>query len=37
VAVSGDGGMTWRGGEKPAGVGRAAGSELEGQMVGFKR
>jgi hypothetical protein len=25
VAAAGDGGVTWRGGEKPAGVGRAAG------------
>jgi hypothetical protein len=25
VAAAGDGGTTWRGGEKPAGVGRAAG------------
>jgi hypothetical protein len=25
VAASGDGGTMWRGGEKPAGVGRAAG------------
>jgi hypothetical protein len=25
VAAAGDGGMTWQGGEKPAGVGRAGG------------
>jgi hypothetical protein len=30
VAALGDGGTTWRGGEEPAGVERAAGSELEG-------
>jgi hypothetical protein len=37
VAASGDGGTTWQGGEKPAGVERAVGSELEGQVVGLKR
>jgi hypothetical protein len=28
VAAAGDGGATWRGGEKPAGVGRAAGGRV---------
>jgi hypothetical protein len=37
VAASGDGGTTWRGGEKPAEVGRAAGGELEGQVLGLER
>jgi hypothetical protein len=37
MAASDDGGTTWRGGEKPAGVERAAGSELEGQVVRLKR
>jgi hypothetical protein len=30
VAVAGDGGATWRGREKPAGVGRAAGGQAGG-------
>jgi hypothetical protein len=30
VAVAGDGGATWRGGEKPAGVGQAAGGRAIG-------
>jgi hypothetical protein len=37
VAASGDGGTTWRGGEKPVEVGRAAGGELEGQVLGLER
>jgi hypothetical protein len=30
VAAAGDGGVTWQGGEKPAGVGRAAGGRAGG-------
>jgi hypothetical protein len=37
VLASGDGGMTWRGGEKPAGSGERRPSELEGQVVRLER
>jgi hypothetical protein len=37
VAALGVGGTTWRGGGKPVEVGRAAGSELAGQVVGLER
>jgi hypothetical protein len=33
VAAAGDGGTTWQGGEKPAGVGRAAGGRAGGPGV----
>jgi hypothetical protein len=35
VAAVGNGGATWRGEEKPAGVGRAAGGRAGGPGVGF--
>jgi hypothetical protein len=37
VAAAGDGGATWRGGEKPAGSGERRPGTLEGQVVGLKR
>jgi hypothetical protein len=37
MAALGDGGTMWRGGEKPAEFGRAAGGELEGQVVGLEQ
>jgi hypothetical protein len=37
VAASGDGGTTWRGGEKPVGSGERRPGELEGQVVGLER
>jgi hypothetical protein len=37
VAAAGDGGATWRGGEKPAGSGERRPGALEGQVVGLKR
>jgi hypothetical protein len=37
VAALGDGGTTWRGGEKPAGSGERRPGELEGQVVGLER
>jgi hypothetical protein len=36
MAAAGDGGTTWRGGEKPAGVGRAAGGSAGGPGGGVR-
>jgi hypothetical protein len=36
MAASGDGGTTWRGGEKPAGVERAAGGRAGGPGRGVR-
>jgi hypothetical protein len=36
VAAAGDGGATWQGGEKPAGLGKRRPGALEGQVVGLK-
>jgi hypothetical protein len=36
VAAAGDGGATWRGREKPAGVGRAAGGRAGGPGGGVR-
>jgi hypothetical protein len=36
MAAAGDGGATWRGGEKPAGVGRAAGGQAGGLGGGVR-
>jgi hypothetical protein len=36
VAAAGDGDATWRGGEKPAGVGRAAGGRAGGPGGGVR-